>query len=155
PQRTDRPRRHAAHRTRGGARVNVTLPVRPPQSYPVARVPFSSTPPRRVWRALLRMKLALIDRRKYNQLVIESFDGMSFVVLPDVVTPKLLRSGEFLVRQLSRSALLPSGARVLDLGCGSGAAGIAAARKGCNVVAIDINPSAVRCARINALLNNV
>jgi release factor glutamine methyltransferase len=30
-----------------------------------------------------------------------------------------------------------------------------AARRGCQVVAIDINPSAVRCTRINALLNNV
>jgi release factor glutamine methyltransferase len=44
---------------------------------------------------------------------------------------------------------------VLDLGCGSGAAGVAAARRGCAVTAVDINPSAVRCTRINALLNEV
>jgi HemK-related putative methylase len=45
---------------------------------------------------------------------------------------------------------------VLDLGCGSGAAGIwAALRRGCRVVATDINPSAVRCTRINALLNHL
>src|SRR5919202_290874 len=71
---------------------------------------------------------------------------------PDVFNPKLLRSGEFLVSQLH---LLPGGARVLDLGSGSGACGIAAARLGCSVVAVDINPSAVRCTRINALLNNL
>src|SRR5207249_4818740 len=45
--------------------------------------------------------------------------------------------------------------RVLDLGSGAGAGGVAAARSGCDVVAVDINPAAVRCTRINALLNNV
>jgi HemK-related putative methylase len=108
--------------------------------------------PRRVWRNILRVKLALVDRRKYQRVVVETFDGLSLVVLPDVFNPKLLRSGEFLVHHLG---LLPAGARVLDLGCGSGAAGIAAARRGCNVTCTDINPSAVRCARINALVNQV
>ena len=42
---------------------------------------------------------------------------------------------------------------MLDLGSGSGACGLAAARRGCSVVAVDINPSAVRCTRVNALLN--
>jgi release factor glutamine methyltransferase len=111
--------------------------------------------PRRLWRALLRIKLALLDRGKYERIVLENFGGMSLVVLPDVFNPKLLRSGEFLVRQLSRPDLLPAGARVLDLGCGSGAAGIGAALRGSSVVAVDINPSAVRCTRINALLNQI
>jgi release factor glutamine methyltransferase len=73
-------------------------------------------------------------------------------VLPDVFNPKLLRSGEFLTQQL---AGLPAGTRVLDLGSGSGACGIVAARRGCSVTAVDINPAAVRCTRINALLNDV
>jgi release factor glutamine methyltransferase len=80
---------------------------------------------------------------------------MPLVVLPDVFNPKLLRSGEFLVQQLSRAEVLPPGSSVLDLGSGSGAAGVAAARRGCVVTAVDINPSAVRCTRINALLNEV
>jgi release factor glutamine methyltransferase len=44
---------------------------------------------------------------------------------------------------------------VLDLGCGSGACGVAAAKAGCQVVAVDINPAAVRCTRMNTLLNEV
>jgi release factor glutamine methyltransferase len=110
---------------------------------------------RRAWRFLLRLKLELFDRRKYERVVLEDVAGIALVVLPDVFNPKLLRSGEFLASQLSRRELIPAGARVLDLGCGSGSAGIVAARLGCQVVAVDINPSAVRCTRINALLNDV
>jgi release factor glutamine methyltransferase len=109
---------------------------------------------RRAWRAGLRVKLALVDRRKYQSVQLENVDGMPIVVLPDVFNPKLLRTGDFLVQQLTRHDLLPSGSRVLDLGSGSGACGIAAARRGCSVVAVDINPAAVRCTKINALLND-
>ena len=104
---------------------------------------------RRVWRNLLRVKLALVDRRKYERVVLETIGDMSMVVLPDVFNPKLMRSGELLASQAQHVR-----GRVLDLGSGSGACGIAAARHGCQVVAVDINPSAVRCTRINALLNN-
>lgn len=107
---------------------------------------------RRAWRSALRVKLALIDRRKYERTVLEEVDGLTLVVPPDVFNPKLLRSGAFLVEQARR---LPPGLGVLDLGCGSGASGIAAARAGCRVTASDINPAAVRCTRANALLNNV
>jgi len=44
---------------------------------------------------------------------------------------------------------------VLDMGTGSGLGAIVAARWADRVTAIDINPEAVRCARINALLNHV
>jgi release factor glutamine methyltransferase len=110
---------------------------------------------RRAWRAMLRVKLALVDRRKYQSVQLEDLNGMPIVVLPDVFNPKLLRSGDFLVQQLERRDLLPRGSRVLDLGSGSGAGGIAAARRGSRVTAVDINPSAVRCTTLNALLNNV
>jgi release factor glutamine methyltransferase len=110
---------------------------------------------RRAWRTVLRAKLALVDRRKYERTVLETVYGLHLVVLPDVFNPKLLRSGAFLVSQLHRVELLPPGSRVLDLGSGSGACGLAAARRGCAVVAVDINPSAVRCTRVNALLNNL
>jgi release factor glutamine methyltransferase len=108
---------------------------------------------RRAWRIILRIKLALIDRRRYERVVIEDVAGLQIVVLPDVFNPKLLRSGEFLVGQVPKD--LAPGARVLDLGSGAGAAGVLAARRGANVTAIDINPAAVRCTRINALLNDV
>ena len=61
---------------------------------------------RRAWRSLLRVKLALLDRRKYRRVVLEDVCGMTFVILPDVFNPKLLRSGEFLVQQLARPDLL-------------------------------------------------
>lgn len=111
---------------------------------------------RRAWRAILRLRLALIDRRKYQRVTLEHVDRLPLVVLPDVFNPALLRSGAFFVDQLRDKELVPYGATVLDLGCGSGAAGIwCAVRRGCEVVASDINPSAVRCTRINALLNRV
>jgi release factor glutamine methyltransferase len=99
--------------------------------------------------------MLLLDRRKYQRVVLEYVDGLSLVVLPEVFNPKLLRTGEFLVQQLGRRDLLRPGSRVLDMGSGSGAGAVAAARAGCDVVAVDINPAAVRCTRINALLNNV
>jgi release factor glutamine methyltransferase len=47
------------------------------------------------------------------------------------------------------------GERVLEIGTGIGLAAILAARAGCRVVATDIVPAAVDCARENAVLNGV
>jgi release factor glutamine methyltransferase len=44
---------------------------------------------------------------------------------------------------------------VLDMGTGSGVCAVFAARHAQRVVAVDINPAAVRCAGINAMLNAV
>jgi HemK-related putative methylase len=121
----------------------------------VVAMPRHNTIPRRAFRTLLRIKLALVDRRKYESVVLEHVAGMPIVVLPDVFNPSLLRSGEFLVQQLHRQDLLPRGSRVLEMGCGAGAASIFAALQGCDVVAVDVNSSAVRCTQINALLNKV
>jgi release factor glutamine methyltransferase len=44
---------------------------------------------------------------------------------------------------------------VLDMGAGCGMLGIIAAEKGARVVAVDVNPYAVRCAKENAKLNRV
>lgn len=46
------------------------------------------------------------------------------------------------------------GERVLDMGTGCGILGIIAAKKASEVVAVDINPYAIRCAKQNAELNN-
>ncbi|MCL4411359.1 methyltransferase [Candidatus Marsarchaeota archaeon] len=45
--------------------------------------------------------------------------------------------------------------QVLDLGTGTGALGIVAAKKGCSVTFADISASAVECAKSNAELNGV
>jgi release factor glutamine methyltransferase len=51
--------------------------------------------------------------------------------------------------------LIPRQARVLDMGTGSGVGAVFAAQWAREVVALDVNETAVRCARINALLNEV
>jgi release factor glutamine methyltransferase len=48
-----------------------------------------------------------------------------------------------------------AGERVLDVGTGCGILGILAAKKASAVVAVDVNPYAVRCAKENADLNNI
>jgi release factor glutamine methyltransferase len=47
------------------------------------------------------------------------------------------------------------GERVLDMGTGCGILGILAAKKASAVVAVDVNPYAVRCTKENATFNNV
>jgi release factor glutamine methyltransferase len=47
------------------------------------------------------------------------------------------------------------GEKVLDMGTGCGILGILAAKKASTVVAVDVNPHAVRCAKESATLNDV
>jgi len=109
---------------------------------------------RRLWRGLLRIRFRLLQNQRYNKLVIEKVAGYYMVVLPQVFNPVLLRTGEFLARSLN-AELIPKGADVLDMGCGSGIGSVAAALWADHVTAADINPEAVRCARINAALNRI
>jgi HemK-related putative methylase len=92
--------------------------------------------------------------RRYDRLALETIDGVPLLVLPQVFNPVLLRTGAFMARAV-RGLPLGGGASVLDLGTGSGVGAIFAARRGARVLAVDINEEAVRCARINALLNHV
>jgi methylase of polypeptide subunit release factors len=113
---------------------------------------------REIWRAWLRLRHQVIGRR-YRRLVLERVDGVPLVIFPDVFNPVLLRSGVFLARNLP--APVPSSPpesmrpRALDIGTGSGIGAIFAARLGYQVVAVDLNPEAVRCARINVMLNHL
>ncbi|MGP4028196.1 HemK2/MTQ2 family protein methyltransferase [Actinomadura sp. 3N407] len=54
-----------------------------------------------------------------------------------------------------RSARIPAGARVLELGTGTGAVAMTAARNGCEVVAVDVSAQAVLAARVNALVRGL
>jgi len=47
------------------------------------------------------------------------------------------------------------GAQVLDVGTGCGILGIMAAENAASVLAVDLNPYAIRCAKENSALNNV
>jgi release factor glutamine methyltransferase len=48
-----------------------------------------------------------------------------------------------------------AGESVLDLGTGSGILAVTAAQKAAHVVAVDLNPYAIRCAKDNAKLNYI
>ena len=105
-------------------------------------------------RAWLKLRYRILSRR-YDRLVLEEIDGVPLVVLPQVFNPVLLRSGALMARAVTRLPLEKANPSVLDLGTGSGVGAVFAARRGASVTAVDINPAAVRCARINALLNEL
>ncbi len=105
-------------------------------------------------RALLRLRFRLIDERRLHRPVLEHIGSQTILVLPGVFPPGLFYSGAFLARHLNATRI-PKGSTVLDLGTGSGVASVFAARWARSVIAADINPDALRCARINALLNQV
>lgn len=77
------------------------------------------------------------------------FDDFAFVVDENVY--ELAEDSLLFAENLA----VQEGERVLDMGTGCGILGIIAAKKARDVVAVDINPYAVRCARENAELNNV
>src|SRR6185312_2335576 len=96
----------------------------------------------------------LRGRHRYDDFIVERVHGVPILVLPSVFNPKRLRTGEFFASQLD-VRVIGHHAEVLDMGTGSGVCGVFAARHARRVVAVDINAAAVRCAAINALLNNV
>ncbi|MBV8199646.1 MAG: methyltransferase, partial [Acidobacteria bacterium] len=121
--------------------------------------------------AWLQARRPFLERR-IRRPVLERIDGLPFVVLPEVLNPVVFRSGAFLARTVA--ALPPAaggnGARplaapaavgalaaltALDMGTGSGVGAVFAARRGYQVVGVDLNPDAVRCARANVLLNGL
>ncbi len=108
---------------------------------------------RGLYRRALRVWIRLTVRDPH-QICVEKIDGFTILVLPGVFDGVRLRTGAFLAEMLD-STMVPAGARVLDLGTGSGLGAIFAARFAANVVATDINPEAVRCARINVWLHHL
>ena len=118
------------------------------------------------WRPLLR--------RRLGRTVLERIDGVPLLVLPEVFNPRVFPTGAWLARAVAE--LPPAGGAApgaggekapgtgtgaggaplaLDMGTGSGIGAVFAALRGYRVTAVDVNPHAVRCARINALLNGL
>jgi release factor glutamine methyltransferase len=98
-------------------------------------------------------------RRRLRRVVLEELDGLPLIVLPEVFNPVLFRTGTVLARTVASSPWAEprfGGSRALDLGTGSGIGALFAARRGHHqVIAVDLNPEAVRCARLNTLLHHL
>lgn len=72
------------------------------------------------------------------------------LTVPGVYGPQ--HDTHLLMRAVGRLGIGP-GTRVLDLGTGSGAVAVHAARLGAQVTAVDVSRRAVLCARVNAALH--
>jgi HemK-related putative methylase len=102
----------------------------------------------------LALSYRITGKDRYDDFRLERVQGAPFVVMPSVFNPKVPRTGEFLASQLD-ARLVDRDAEVLDMGTGSGVCAVFAARHARRVVAVDVNAEAVRCARINALMNHI
>lgn len=74
-------------------------------------------------------------------------EGCELVVTPEVFSP-VLRDSLLLAKNVITET--KAGEKVLDMFTGSGVQAIMAAKQGAEVLAVDINPSAVQCAKANA-----
>lgn len=100
------------------------------------------------------LRYLTVDRPRHTRLSLENVAGIPLLILPGVFNPALFPSSPFFAAELSRSRVQERDA-VLDLGTGCGLLAICAAQRASRVVAIDINPEAVRCARVNVALNHM
>ena len=116
----------------------------------VARLPLIA---RLVGKAMA-LGYRLVGKHRYDDFRLERIYGVPFVVTPSVFNPKVPRTGEFFASQID-SGLVQRDWDVLDMGTGSGVCAVFAAKYARRVVAVDINPAAVRCAGINAILNHL
>jgi HemK-related putative methylase len=96
----------------------------------------------------------LFLKKRYDGVVLENVCGAPLLVVPGVLNPRLMRTGEFFAQQLG-AQLRERNADVLDMGTGSGVCAVIAARHVRHVAAVDISPAAARCARINVLMNKL
>ena len=89
---------------------------------------------------------------KCKQRYSVDFDGIEIVVLPTVFAPE-----PWELNILAKTVLkeVKETDKVLDMGTGTGIQAICAASKSGDVTAVDVNPDAVECTKINAKLNKL
>ena len=84
-------------------------------------------------------------RGRVRRLALESVDGLSLVIFPDVFNGVVFRTGALLARTVESHLPAGDSNEALDMGTGSGIGALYAARAGYRVTAVDVNPEAVRC----------
>jgi HemK-related putative methylase len=103
---------------------------------------------------LLSVGYTITGKRRYDDFRLERVLDMRIMVIPGVANPKILRTGAFFASQID-GRLIGASTSVLDMGTGSGICALFAARHARHVVAVDISAAAVRCTRLNAMLNRL
>jgi release factor glutamine methyltransferase len=109
---------------------------------------------RRLIGRAMHLGYRLTGAHRYDDYRFERVGGAHFVVMPSVFNPRTPRTGAFLAANIDPGPVR-SHWQVLDMGTGSGVGAVIAARHARRVVAVDINPAAAHCARVNAQLNGV
>jgi release factor glutamine methyltransferase len=108
-----------------------------------------TVPPEVVERIRAWHERAYADLRQRDASQAVSCLGRTFVVSAHVFPPMSDLLGTAVLNEVRASD------RVLDMGTGSGVNAILAASRATDVLAVDINPVAVQCARQNAVTNSV
>ncbi len=144
------PRRSRASRSRTGPRPMLDASLRVPARRGAARACSARSPARRCFSLT-----SYSARHRYDDFRLERVVDLANLRDPRRREPESVAHRRVLRRANRRAAALAPGAAVLDMGTGSGVCALAAARRARRVVAVDVNPAAVRCARLNALLNDL
>lgn len=96
----------------------------------------------------------LAGKHRYDDFRVERVQGVPLIVTPSVFNPRVPRTGAFLASVIEAKRV-GADTEVLDMGSGCGVGAVVAARCARRVVAVDLNPAAVHCTRVNALLNHL
>lgn len=105
--------------------------------------------PDEVARRLSERHRHIVAASRRTEIMTVSHLGRTFMVPPEVYAPSPRGLAQYVLDEVQETD------RVLDMGTGSGVNGIVATAKSRDVVAVDISPAAVECARGNAALNGV
>lgn len=102
------------------------------------------------WCHTLRWKALPPD---YNRTYRLHANGFELAVLPSVFHPKWHFTSTYFAETCHLA--IPSGAHVVEIGTGTGVVALSAGHHARSVVAVDINPAAAQCARLNVLSNGM
>jgi release factor glutamine methyltransferase len=108
---------------------------------------------RRTIRPLVFRLVLPILRHRLKKNADTELEGMKLRTNLDVFHPKYFFSSRILGGYVAEC--VERNHRVLDMGTGSGLVGIMAAKRGAQVLAVDINPAAVTLANENAFRQNL